>query len=63
MAEYGSTSALRVLALAYRPWNSDRLTVGPEDERELTFVGLVGMQVRRAALPRLLSMGRVGQGC
>lgn len=44
VAEYGSTSALRVLALAYRPWNSDRLTVGPEDERELTFVGLVGMQ-------------------
>ncbi|KAL4420461.1 hypothetical protein ABPG75_010117 [Micractinium tetrahymenae] len=44
VAEYGSGSALRVLALAYRPWSSDRLTVGPEDERELIFVGLVGMQ-------------------
>jgi hypothetical protein len=46
VAEYGSSSALRVLALAYRPWpDPDRLEVRPEDEQQLTFVGLVGMQV------------------
>ncbi|KAI3430776.1 hypothetical protein D9Q98_009188 [Chlorella vulgaris] len=45
VAEYGSSSALRVLALAYRPWpDPDRLEVRPEDEQQLTFVGLVGMQ-------------------
>lgn len=46
VAEYGGGSALRVLALAYRPWSSDRLDVSPADESELVFVGLVGMQVR-----------------
>ncbi|EFN52580.1 hypothetical protein CHLNCDRAFT_138588 [Chlorella variabilis] len=45
VTEYGATSALRVLALAYRPWATDRLDVRPEDEAGLTFVGLVGMQV------------------
>lgn len=44
MAEYGGGSALRVLALAYRPWPSDRLDVSPADEAGLVLVGLVGMQ-------------------
>ena len=46
VSEYGAGSALRVLALAYRPWASDRLDVAPADEQGLVFVGLVGMQVR-----------------
>lgn len=45
VSEYGAGSALRVLALAYRPWPSDRLDVAPADESGLVFVGLVGMQV------------------
>ena len=54
VAEYGSGSALRVLALAYRPWPaSDRSDVRPEDEQALTFIGLVGMQVRHLNPPPL----------
>ncbi|PRW20976.1 calcium-transporting ATPase endoplasmic reticulum-type isoform A [Chlorella sorokiniana] len=44
VSEYGAGSALRVLALAYRPWASERLDVSPADEAGLVFVGLVGMQ-------------------
>ena len=50
MAEYGGGSALRVLALAYRPWPSDRLDVHAADEAGLVLIGLVGMQVRCLAL-------------
>lgn len=45
VSEYGAGSALRMLGLAYRPWASERLDVGPPDEAGLVFVGLVGMQV------------------
>ena len=46
VAEYGAGAALRVLALAYRPWPAGGGgSVRPEDEQQLTFVGLVGLQV------------------
>jgi hypothetical protein len=60
VAEYGSGAALRVLALAYRPWASQRSDVTPDDEAGLTFVGLVGMQVGRPEAARLPSASRAG---
>lgn len=51
VSEYGAGSALRVLALAYRPWASEQLDVAPADESGLVFVGMVGMQVRPPLLP------------
>ena len=71
MSEYGAGSALRVLGLAYRPWASERLDVGPADEAGLVFVGLVGMQVGgpgvgqtgwRAAAPGCGAGGHAGEG-
>lgn len=44
VVHYGKSAALRCLALAYRPWGSERLDVRPEDEAGLTLVGVVGMQ-------------------
>ncbi|PSC71819.1 calcium-transporting ATPase endoplasmic reticulum-type [Micractinium conductrix] len=44
VSEYGAGAALRVLALAYRPWPLGRREVAAEDEQGLTFIGLVGMQ-------------------
>ncbi|GAB4820302.1 hypothetical protein N2152v2_007348, partial [Parachlorella kessleri] len=41
---YGKSSALRCLALAYRPWGLARLDVRPEDEAGLVLIGVVGMQ-------------------
>lgn len=52
VSEYGAGAALRVLALAYRPWPLGRREVAAEDEQGLTFIGLVGMQVH---------MSRVGK--
>lgn len=59
VAEYGSGSALRVLALAYRPWPGEQLEVAPADEAALTFIGLVGMQVGAA----LSGVGATSQAC
>lgn len=39
VVHYGKSAALRCLALACRPWGSERLDVRPEDEAELTLVG------------------------
>ena len=44
VVRYGGEQALRCLALAYRPWRGDQLEVAPEDEAELVFIALVGMQ-------------------
>ena len=42
---FGSSQALRCLALAVRPWPAGgRMDVQPEDETNLCFLGLVGMQ-------------------
>lgn len=42
---FGSSQALRCLALAVRPWPAGgRMDVQPEDETNLCFIGLVGMQ-------------------
>ena len=46
LEEYGRTFALRCLALAVRPWPQDhsRLEINAEDESDMCFVGLIGMQ-------------------